>query len=274
LKWQSLSVFFKKRSRSRTLWISGGTSIFAVFAMVLMLTGVTITSSGDIIAGTDWEVYVNITSTYWRICFNDTNFSPLYFDTEPLSYEVFVPARGKDNWRPLVAGDCIERKNKYNVLPNRFKIVGTKNSWETIKYGVKVMNEDLDPFIYSENVVLVDKIAKYEKKCTPVIKGSLEFKPVLSYKLTEFNKTCEVVDGKCNTTITNYVTYWDEEQVGCKTNGIVKDLIKEKEIKRDGFFCGVNNDRIECDIGRDSTGGFGDSDMDGVCDAGETCIIP
>ena len=82
MRWQDLFIFFKKRSRSRTLWISSGSgmSILAIFAYVSLLSGVTITSNGNVVCQEECTIYCNITSTYWEICFNSTDFSPLYFE--------------------------------------------------------------------------------------------------------------------------------------------------------------------------------------------------
>ena len=280
VRWQDIGTFFKKKSRSRTIWISSGSSIFAIFAAVLMLTGTTITSNGDIVCGDTCDIYVNITSTYWRICFSDDSFEPLYFNQTPISYEVFVPARGKGNWRPLKAGDCIERKNKYNVLPNRFKIEVEKKAWETLKYGVDFGSVDLDPFLFSENIKFKEDV-KYEKVCTEVFE---EVSIKESYDCEYIRKTpvykIEEVTNKNGTYDVKTFDYYDEkveirtcyrkvlinESVDCIPTGEV--MIDNVKFKKENFFCGFD----ECDEYRDSHGGGGDSNHDGICTAGETCI--
>ncbi len=143
MKWQDIGGFFKKRNRSRTLWVSTGTlGIFGVLAMIMMLTGVSTTYTGDIVCGEECVVYVNVTSTYWRICFADD--FELVQTIPEVDVETYVPARGKGNWRLFdPTKDCIERKNKYNYLPNRFKIIGHKEPEQTVKWSVDKF--DVDP---------------------------------------------------------------------------------------------------------------------------------
>ena len=300
VRWQDIGTFFKKKSRSRTIWISSGSSIFAIFAAILMLTGTTITSNGDIVCGDTCDIYVNITSTYWRVCFSDDSFEPLYFNQTPISYEVFVPARGKGNWRPLKAGDCIERKNKYNVLPNRFKIEVEKKPWETLKYGVDFGSVDLDPFLFSENIKFKEDV-KYEKVCTEVFEDIKQeesyecektrqipvYVEVTDYRLTLWNESVKekpIVINETNYVSTPYTydkldSYKEEkykdtctrtiivkESVDCIPTGEIK--IDDVKFKADKFFCGFD----ECDEFRDSHGGMGDSNHDGICQEGETCI--
>lgn len=132
---------FKKQSRSRTLWIGGSLGIFSLFAWIILLTGVTVDYSGNQFCYENCTAYVNVTSTYWRICFSD-NFSLVQTIPE-IPIEVYVPTYGKQ-WRLFdPTKDCIERKNKYNVLPNRFKLVGIKQHNQTIKWNIDRF--DVDP---------------------------------------------------------------------------------------------------------------------------------
>jgi hypothetical protein len=272
MKWQDAKVFFKKVSRSRTLWIGGGSSIFAIFAYIALLAGVTITTSGDVICGNECVVYTNITSTYWEFRFNSSEFTPVYFDKEPISYKVYVPtiksyAENQDEhgyWRSLKAGDYIYRKNKYHPNPNRFKIVIEKKDWETIKYGVQFSLTDIDPYLYSTNVQFIgDK--KYEKLCDPIYQDKTIAVPYTTMsKCDKENKSCEPRE------ITLYTYEKVKEQVGCKLNGKVND--SEQIIEVDRFFCGLDNKGIVCDEARDSSGGGADGDGNGVCSEGETCV--
>ena len=144
MRWQDVKDLglnlFKKMSRSRTLWIGSSTSIFAFFAYILLLTGVSETNSGDSdciyneTSGLDrCESYFNITTTYWRFCFEE---SFEFIDTNPkIETTLYVPTYGK-KWRLFnPAKDCIERKSKYIYLPNRFKIVGYKEFDQTVKWS-------------------------------------------------------------------------------------------------------------------------------------------
>lgn len=155
VSWQDVRdlgvTLWKKVSRSRTLWISGGSgSIVGLFAFIFLLTGVTYTYTGDSymtdldlsedndfyktftavlendLKDTDYlfgDSYVNVTSTYWRICFEESNSD--WVDTNPnIKTYVLVPTYGR-SWRLFnYDKDCIERKNKANPLPNRFRIIG------------------------------------------------------------------------------------------------------------------------------------------------------
>lgn len=175
VKWQEINdlaqevLFFKKRSRSRTIWIRGGllTSFLSFIGLLSLLTGVTISTSGDIYGcGTECNISINITSTYYRI---GVESFPIYFDKE-IYYEIYVPTRGKNKWRPFVPGkDFIERKNKYNPLPNRFIVVIHKESWETVKYGVKMIGEHIDPYVYASNIYSIGNNT-VEELCNPFYK--------------------------------------------------------------------------------------------------------
>ena len=146
MKWQDLLAMglniFKKRSRSRTIWIRGGIGFFSLIGLIVLLTGVSVEFTGDIECAEECISYVNVTSTYWRICFaDDFNLVQTNPDVE---VDVYVPARGKGNWRLFdPTKDCIDRKNKYNVLPNRFRIVGHKAPGQTVKWSVDRF--DVDP---------------------------------------------------------------------------------------------------------------------------------
>ena len=52
----------------------------------------------------------------------------------------------------------------------------------------------------------------------------------------------------------------------CIKSGSVK--VDDKIISKEGYFCGVG----VCDEYRDSNGGGGDGNGDGICQAGETCV--
>ncbi|KKL92443.1 hypothetical protein LCGC14_1884590, partial [marine sediment metagenome] len=68
--------------------------------------------TGDIVCGEECVVYVNVTSTYWRICFADD--FELVQTIPEVEIETYVPARGKGNWRLFDPTHyCIERKNKF-----------------------------------------------------------------------------------------------------------------------------------------------------------------
>jgi len=312
MKWNEIGIFFKKVVSSRTLWIStSGLTIFGVFAYMLLLTGVTINTSGDIYCGDTCEVYVNVTSTYWKICFNDTNFAPLYFDKQPIDYSVYVPARGANNWRLLQAGDCIERITKATPNPSRFKIIVNKKPFETIKYGIKVGNADVDPFLFADSIIDING-TKYNKTCNPVYGYVTKnetyecnetiqiktYKNLTFYRIVPYSIKCKTPILKlndtdwCNESYEIEYTYIEDkvilsnctrlikvyEQTDCKENGTVI-VNNSKEVKVDRFFCGVDptsktKQYIVCDEYIDTHKGGGDGNGDGICQSGETCLRP
>jgi len=135
--WQKIKDFginiYKKRPRSRTLWIGGSVSFMSVLFYLTLLTGMTVETSGDQVCSNECVSYINITSTYWRVCF-DSDIELI--QTDPgVQVDVYVPTRGKGNWRLFnPSTDCIERKTIYRQLPNRFKIIGHKEATATVKW--------------------------------------------------------------------------------------------------------------------------------------------
>jgi len=146
---------FKKQNRSRTLWMGGSSTFLGILAYIILLAGVSVTTSGDIVCGEECVSYVNITSTYWRICFED-EFELVKTDPQGVDIDVYVPTYGS-RWRLFdVTKDCIERKSKYNSLPNRFKIVGHKPKSLTVKWWSDAMHIP-DPVwegVFDTNVVI------------------------------------------------------------------------------------------------------------------------
>lgn len=226
---------FKKRNRSRTIWIGGSLSIFSLFAWVIMLTGVSSTYTGDIYCDTECISYVNITSTYWRTCFAD-DFELVQTDPN-IRVDVYVPARGKDNWRPFDSTkDCIERKNKYNYLPNRFKLVGHKSAFQTVKWNIDKF--DIDPKWKGVNLTLKN-CKKYENQTF---------------------YTYEVINPVGN--ITKKVAY--KKEVCIDHTKVFKLGKKEIDTKKAKVGARQEGNVIYVDDMYDGNG-------DGICQTGETC---
>jgi hypothetical protein len=254
MKWQDIkdgtAYFFKKVSRSRTIWIGGGASIFGVFAMIALLTGVTIDTSGDIFCESACNISVNITSTYWEIKFSD-DFNLVYFDKD-VTYKVYVPTYG-NRWRPFdYTKDYIKRKNKVNYLPNRFLIEVYKAPEETVKYGVKAMLEDVDPYLIGF------------KNCQDTIfyKNYTEF-ICLKNKTTE-NGTVACVEWKKNIIETNYTE--------CIYDGIVR--VGNYNVSYPNYYCNyVGNNRVDCVELNDGANLINPSKTFCQTEGGMTCII-
>lgn len=132
--------------------------------------------SGDIVCGAECSSYVELNTSYWRVCFagyngtkyeNETVFKKVsrsrtihanldkvenIITTQKLmpngswfpygiSVDWNVPARGKGNWRPIKDGDCWERGKV-----NKIELKGHKNPEDTIKWSFGLEDYvDIDP---------------------------------------------------------------------------------------------------------------------------------
>ena len=171
-----------------------------LFGALFQLKGISYTHSGDMVCGTECESYINVTTTYWRVCFEHTNpdqrmyipgktklLKTVYSDypetvlykkanygrtlwvnlnnvddiittsPENVPIEWLVPARGKDNWRPIKDGDCWDRGKN-----NRIKLVGEKAKKESVKWSFKTGEYvDIDPVWIGQNY---NSIGQTERK--------------------------------------------------------------------------------------------------------------
>jgi len=212
VSWQDVGIFFKKRRRSRTLWVSGAFSFLGVLSYILLLTGMSETHSGDIFCGSECVSYVNITSNYWRVCFSD-EFDLVETDPE-IDVDVFVPARGKNNWRLInFSKDCINRKSaKYFPLPNRFKIVGHKDPGVTVKWTfdpkTPFIKDDVDP-LWIGNVS--------ERTPTPIsLKAIHKMPPTQQWivEATEIDRYADIKRVRINATTWKFTVSFDEQLHG------------------------------------------------------------
>jgi len=159
LKWQKAAII---------LTIAAGAGILGyaqLFGVLFQLSGVNATYSGDQVCGFKCESYINVTTSYWRICFahykgtkyeNQTLFKKVsrsrtlhvnldkvedLITTDPrVPVGWFVPTYG-GKWRPIKDGDCWERGKI-----NRIKLVGYKPLNLTVKWGFGLPGKELaDP---------------------------------------------------------------------------------------------------------------------------------
>jgi hypothetical protein len=139
--------------------VSGGYVYYTdVFSNLLELKGITSTMSGDTKCATKCETYLNVTTTYWKVCFG--NYSGTKYDNEILfrktktsrvlyvntalmtfangsvSVDTFVPDTGKNRWKSLPTEYCWERGKV-----NRMKFVGYKNIDENAKVTVTSLKD-------------------------------------------------------------------------------------------------------------------------------------
>lgn len=145
---------FRKKARSRTLWIGGTSSVIGVLAMIFLLSGVSYTYSGDTWAdqnGTAYA-YVNITSSYWRICFAE-DFKPITID--PYGAEYKLQRSYYSGWKDFdYTKDCIER-GKINKLRLVFYNVTEKTKWSFSFDTPYTNNVNIDPYIFTKNDLVV-----------------------------------------------------------------------------------------------------------------------
>jgi len=160
MKWQHVALVL-----SMILLVSGTITYTDLFGTLFNLTGVEYTHSGDITCGDTCESYINVTTSYWRICFAD--YDDTKYENETLFKKVsrsrtlhvnlanvdnvistapnvpvdwLVPTYGK-KWRPIKDGDCWERGKV-----NKIKLVGHKANYETVKWGMFLDKYvDIDP---------------------------------------------------------------------------------------------------------------------------------
>jgi len=145
-----------KRAMSKTkkLFVYGGTGLIAFLAFLATLTnyGITVELGEKIIkcAGNSEEpciAYFNISLTDWNLCFgstfqlylNDTNGINLTVYKADMRYRADNPARWKIyNFK---AGTCLKNETKYE-----FKVVVEKPIDKTVKWGLKTgLINDYDP---------------------------------------------------------------------------------------------------------------------------------
>ena len=144
----------------------GGATYTDLFGSLFQLEGMNYTFTGDQTCGETCDSYINVTTTYWRVCFDD--YTDTKYENETLFKKVsrsrtlhvnlanvdnvvstsprvevdwMVPARGAGNWRPLENGDCWDRGKV-----NKIKLVGHKDPTQYVKWSFIIGDEvDIDP---------------------------------------------------------------------------------------------------------------------------------
>lgn len=161
MKWQEAAFILA------AILISGGIITYSdLFGVLFDLKGINATFTGDQICGEECESYINVTTSYWRVCFahyedtkyedetlfkkvsrsrtlhvNLNNVANIISTAPDVPVDWLVPARGKGNWRPIKDGDCWDRGKV-----NRIKLVGHKNKYQSVKWSFKTGDYvDIDP---------------------------------------------------------------------------------------------------------------------------------
>ena len=177
---------FKKRTRSRTLWIGGG-GLIAALSVIAILAGVTFQTSGDVVCGEECEIFINVSTTYWRICFdspeNIMSFSP---EVKSAKYYYGYYSGWKEvNWSKF----CLERSRK----PNRLKIVVEKEDWQSVKWTLSLTPVDqLDPTLISPFLTK----SEFYNVSIPVYKACKKERYVTDCNSTCYQKSIEY-DAEC-----------------------------------------------------------------------------
>lgn len=205
LTWQKVLLILT------AILVVGGTVTYTdLLGGLFQLKGVNYNYSGDILCEETCESFINVTTSYWRICFagydetkyeNETLFKKMsrsrtlhvnldnidnVVSTEPrIEVDWMVPARGFGNWRLIKDGDCWERRGKVNKI----KIVGHKEKSQTVKWGFNV-----DGYVEIDPVWIgIDK-QKEEPKTQTIqarfTKTNVNCKIDPLYPIDCFNETC------------------------------------------------------------------------------------
>ena len=174
LKWQDLAKILGPTA-----------SLIIVIIGILNLAGMNYTVPPDITCGTDCYSKIEVNSTYWEICVEHSNNSPIiykkvessrrlwinldripdFIPTNPeVKVELMVPTISKyatiknefGYLRPVKDGDCIiKRTTISNPGPNKLIVHGSKEALQTVKWGFKLehyLMQDIkiDPVWYGE----------------------------------------------------------------------------------------------------------------------------
>lgn len=220
MKWQSIAKYLGY----------GSVSVLSLFTALFLLTGLDYTFTGDdVCEGLECSSYINVTTSYWRICFahyNDTKYQneTLFkkvsrsrtlhvnmdkvsniISTEPyVEVDWLVPARGKGNWRLLKDGDCWDRGKI-----NKIKLDFHPKKAMTFKWSFILEDKvDIDPILISYQI-LYKQLSRQEPIYNYTIVEVKEF----TYK----NGTLEKAHNYTERTLTGYNTvYYDGEKIGLK----------------------------------------------------------
>ena len=175
MKWQDVKKYL----------IGSSVGIVVLFSALFLLTGFDYTYSGDIVCGETCESYINVTTTYWRICFDSYN-GTKYEDetlfkkqtrsrtlhinldkvdniihTEPeVEVDWLVPTYG-NKWRPIKGGDCWERRKV-----NKIKLIGHKEANQNVKWSFDLGDKvNIDPVWEGEGDEKITYTRSSDKIC-------------------------------------------------------------------------------------------------------------
>ena len=196
----------------------GTVGVIGLFSWLFLLSGMSYTHSGDIECAETCESYINVTTTYWNICFagyDGTKYSEeilfkkqassrtLHVNldkvdniitTDPIvPVDWLVPAVGAGNWRPIQDGDCWERGKV-----NRIKLVGHKEPEQTVKWSFDIEdNIHIDPLWNGIGEPGTDYVIDGDKVYIETNKGHISAEPYMSQQSGDvfFNVTSKTYTG-------------------------------------------------------------------------------
>lgn len=135
-------IVYKNKKR---ITISGVGTILAIFSLLYGMSnyGVTITASPDIICAGTCISYINVTLDNYSVCFAKT-IKGIYSD-KTITYELY--RMDNATWKPFTfSGSCLT-----SGTTHQFKLVGHKDPYTTVKWGIGIGFSNLDPIWYSAN---------------------------------------------------------------------------------------------------------------------------
>jgi len=256
-----------------------------LFSGLFELKGMSYVYTEDSYCYRDCEAYINVTTTYWRVCFahyedtkyeNETLFKKVsrsrtlhinlnnidnVITTEPrVEVDWLVPARGKGNWRPLKDGDCWDR-----LKTNKIKLIGHKEPGQTIKWSFKTGEYiDIDPLWIDvselnttiKNVTITDKITQLDS-CRDIYYDEITYKKDIKEIWDNENKT------NVNVTILTKIITEKSREV-CEKIGFE---IEDKKLIEYNHCCFYLDDSVLCKL-------KGHADCNNAyCSSGENCQL-
>lgn len=197
--------------------------------------------------------------------------------------EWLVPARGKNNWRPIKDGDYWSRLKR----PNRIKLIGHKSMYDTIKWNFKTGDYvDIDPVWVGPNkppglIEGVDKDWFFKVETLDDVNTTIEQISGSCFSVVPYSVKKDITDALgyewkfvINYTIDELVITEDKLPNGTvlSTNITIvpinkKDIIKEERLKKDFgkefSFCVPDEiDRFRIIVGKNSS--LIDGSADGI----------
>ncbi len=205
--------------------IGGGTGVIALISILVILSGMSYEHSGDMYCEDTCESYINITTRYWRVCFEESDKEETLYKKQSRSRTLWVNLNNIDNiistepstevewvvptygrkWRPIKSGDCWDRGRV-----NKIKLIGHKRYDETVKWSFNFDDKiNIDPkwiktnvtytpySRYGDGVALIESQGFYELPDKRIVKRN-EVPNLLEADLIGEGKvwSCEVEEDK------------------------------------------------------------------------------